>query len=148
MCPVLLCAAGPSVKAKIHHYLSVRWNPWSWKTRMTPLGVGETDTTEDICPNVNHASVKHKKLSSLCAYYLRLSIRCLEILQKWLWLQSFIVTRFESFGKKRDSSRVFTTSFLNVSLKILTRLESLTRVTPPLPVQPTVLRLPWGHGRN
>jgi len=42
-------------------------------------------------------------------------------------LESFIVTRVELIGKKRDSSRVITTSFLNV-----TRVESLARVTPSL----------------
>jgi len=48
-------------------------------------------------------------------------------------LDSLIVTRVESFCEKRDSSRV--TIFLNVtrveseSLKIVTRVESLTRVT-------------------
>jgi len=40
------------------------------------------------------------------------------------------LTKFKSFGKKYDSSRVFTTSFLNdVSLKILTRVESSHAIT-------------------
>jgi len=46
------------------------------------------------------------------ANYPGLSIKCLKIAYKWL---PFIVTRVESLGKKRDSYRVFTTLFLNVT---------------------------------
>jgi len=49
---------------------------------------------------------------SLYANKLGLSIGGSEILQKWLWLESLIVTRVES-----------------ESPKIVTRVESLTRVT-------------------
>jgi len=55
-------------------------------------------------------------------------------------LDSFIVTRVESFGKKCDSSQVIITSFLDASpvdsLKIVTRVIDSTRVTLSL-VAPT-----------
>ena len=60
-------------------------------------------------------------------------------------LESLIVTGVESFCEKRDSTRV--TIFLNVtrveseSPKIVTRVESLTRVTLSLPHIPVVLNL-------
>ena len=69
---------------------------------------------------------------SLSAHEVGLSIRNLQILQKWLWLESRVIdcdsSLVESFYEKRDSSRV--TIFLNVTRveselpKIMTRVES------------------------
>ena len=63
--------------------------------------------------------MKHEKIISLFASELGLSIRCLEILQKWLWLKSRITdcnsSQIESFNKKCDTSRVESPLFLTVS---------------------------------
>jgi len=60
----------------------------------------------------------------------------LEICKNASELESFIVARVESFGKKRDFSQAITTSFLNVtrveSPKFVTRVRSLTLFTPSL----------------
>jgi len=67
---------------------------------------------------------------SIYANKLGLSIRGSKILWKWLWLESLIVTRVESFCEKRDSSRV--TIFLNVTRVASELPKIVTRITPSL----------------
>jgi len=92
----------PHWKAKSRLYLHFRWNTWCLKCIITRLG--DTIKTENLCQY--WSSLKHKQFLSLWVNELGLSSRSLEIMQKWLWLESLITNRVKSFGKKRDSSLV------------------------------------------
>jgi len=81
---------------------------------------------QKICINTDNQW--SKKCSCFCANELCLSMRCLEICENNSdsSLESLIVLRVESFGKKRDSRRVtsISQSHLNQLTKSLTQVES------------------------
>ena len=117
----VLCAAGPSVKSKVLALPQHQVKPLILKN--------QHNTTRRHSYNRKFTPMLNQKSQfPLCKLSAFVNKTFRDFVKITLRHESYTVTRVESLGKKRDFSRVFTTSFLTVA-QVTSSLKCATRVS-------------------